>query len=83
MADEIGRADEATLARLVKGTQAHGLGRLQEMEAPIELLHKLGVEPVMTTLTEANLRKALENWPDPKNDSGADGRSLPKWWNKI
>jgi len=81
IADEISRADEKTLRRLVKGTHAHGLRRLHEMEASTELLQELSVEPIMTSSTTENLRRVLQDWPDPDDDS--DPRSLPHWWHTI
>ena len=81
MTNEISRADENTLRKLVKGTHKHGSRRLHEMEASTELLQELGVEPIMTSATTENLRHVLQNWPDPNDDS--DPRALPHWWHKI
>lgn len=71
LADEITSADEALLARLVKGTGTHALRRLHEMEAAQALLEELGVDPVMTRATVENLRRIPEDgMPDiPANRS--------------
>ncbi|TAJ92719.1 MAG: NAD(P)-dependent oxidoreductase [Gammaproteobacteria bacterium] len=60
LAEEITRADEAFLSRLVRGTGIHAVRRLHEMEASRELLLDLGVDPVMTRATVENLRRAPE-----------------------
>ena len=60
LAEEITRADEAFLSRLVRGTGQHALRRLHEMEASRDLLLQLGVEPVMTRATVENLRGVPE-----------------------
>ena len=57
MVDEITDADEALLARLVRGTAPHAVRRLHEMEACLALLESLGIEPVMTRATVENLRR--------------------------
>ena len=56
MAEEINRADETMLFRVVSGTSTHAKRRLHEMEAAQGLLHDLGIEPLMTTATVENLR---------------------------
>ena len=81
IADDITQSDEERLRRLVKGTHKHGLRRLHEMEASTGLLQELGVEPIMTRSTTENLRRVVQNWPDPNDDS--DSRSLPHWWDQI
>lgn len=80
---EITAADEKFLARLVRGTHAHGLRRLHEMEASTAMLDALGIEPIMTASTTRNLRKLLRDWPDPKQNSGEDDKTLPKWWDRL
>ena len=60
LAEEITRADEAFLSRLVRGTGQHASRRLHEMEASRDLLLQLGVEPVMTRATVENLRGVPE-----------------------
>jgi 3-hydroxyisobutyrate dehydrogenase-like beta-hydroxyacid dehydrogenase len=76
MANEISNADELLLTRLVKGTRTHALRRLHEMQASVELLESLQVDPLMTRATAANLQMVLENWP---NNPGSAGK-LPGWW---
>lgn len=49
-------ADEALIRRLVTGTGRHAARRVHEMEATVELLADLGVEPTMTAATAAQLR---------------------------
>jgi 3-hydroxyisobutyrate dehydrogenase-like beta-hydroxyacid dehydrogenase len=49
-------ADEALIRRLVTGTAAHAVRRVHEMEATVELLGDLGVDPMMTRATTAHLR---------------------------
>jgi 3-hydroxyisobutyrate dehydrogenase-like beta-hydroxyacid dehydrogenase len=53
---EMVKADGAFLARLMRGTKAHAVRRLHEMEAAVSLLQELEVEPLMTSSTVANLR---------------------------
>jgi len=60
ISDEITRADEALLSRLVRGTQIHAIRRLHEMEASKALLEELAVDPVMTRGTVENLKKIPE-----------------------
>jgi 3-hydroxyisobutyrate dehydrogenase-like beta-hydroxyacid dehydrogenase len=57
LVDEITAADEALLARLVRGTGPHALRRLHEMEACQSQLESLGVDPVMTRSTVESLRR--------------------------
>lgn len=57
MADEISRADERLLSRLVRGSGPHAARRLHEMEASLAMLEELGIEPVMTRATVENLRQ--------------------------
>lgn len=65
LADEITKADEALLSRLVRGTGLHAVRRLHEMEASAALLEELGVDPVMTRATVENLRRVTqEGLPD-------------------
>lgn len=81
MGDEISRADERTLSRLVRGTHRHALRRLHEMEASTELLQALEVDPLMTRSTTQNLKNLLRDWPEPDDPGAAD--SLPGWWSRI
>lgn len=48
-------ADEALLIRLVAGTATHSERRLEEMQHAATLLDQLGIEPIMTRSTVANL----------------------------
>lgn len=58
-------ADETFLRRLVNGTGVHHERRLHEMEASMELLDSLGVDPVMTRSTVEHLaRIAHEGVPE-------------------
>ena len=83
LGNQIAAADEKFLPRLVRGTHAHALRRLHEMEASAELLDSLGVQPIMTASTVENLQKVLSDWPDAKGDAEAGGKSFPSWWDKI
>ena len=66
-------ADETLIRRLVTGTAAHAVRRVDEMEATVELLGELGVDPVMTRATGAHLRTVASDpstvpaLPDPSN----------------
>lgn len=61
LANEISTADEALLARLVRGTETHAKRRLDEMQASAELLAELGQDPLMTRATLENLKRVLEH----------------------
>jgi 3-hydroxyisobutyrate dehydrogenase-like beta-hydroxyacid dehydrogenase len=50
-------ADGELIRRLVQGTAPHAVRRLHEMEATVDLLGELGVEPVMTRATVESLRR--------------------------
>jgi 3-hydroxyisobutyrate dehydrogenase-like beta-hydroxyacid dehydrogenase len=52
----ISGADEALLLRLLSGTETHATRRRQEMEATIQLLEILEVDPIMTRSTLERLR---------------------------
>ncbi len=65
LVDEITNADEALVARLVRGTGTHAVRRLHEMEACEAQLVSLGVDPVMTRATVETLRRTpAEGVPD-------------------
>jgi 3-hydroxyisobutyrate dehydrogenase-like beta-hydroxyacid dehydrogenase len=49
-------ADEVLLQRLVSSTAIHRVRRRKEMEAAVQLLEVLGVDPVMTQATVESLR---------------------------
>ena len=80
---EITAADEKLLSRLVRGTHRHGLRRLHEMEAATELLRALEIEPLMTAATAENLRRVVEDWPDPVTGDSGGKQRLPGWWDRI
>jgi len=54
---QLSAADEALVRRLVTGTGRHALRRTHEMEATVDLLTELGVDPTMTRATAAHLRR--------------------------
>lgn len=58
-------ADGAFLERMVLGTDTHALRRLHEMEATVELLEDLGIDPVMTAGTVATLGRAVRDGVPP------------------
>ena len=60
MAEQLTSANEVMLSRLVTGTGTHGLRRLHEMEASMNLLEELGVEPVMTRATVEMHKQTLD-----------------------
>lgn len=57
LVDEFTAMDQSMLQRLVKGTGIHAERRFHEMEASAQQLTELGVEPLMTRSTVANLDK--------------------------
>jgi 3-hydroxyisobutyrate dehydrogenase-like beta-hydroxyacid dehydrogenase len=54
---QLSAIDEALLRRLVTGTAQHAARRIEEMEATVELLTDLGVEPTMSRATAAHLQR--------------------------
>jgi 3-hydroxyisobutyrate dehydrogenase-like beta-hydroxyacid dehydrogenase len=65
---QITAADGPFLRRLLAGTAAHARRRLHEMDATIDLLTDLGIDPVMTRGTAAGLRAIADraaDVPDP------------------
>ena len=56
VAKTVADADEELLRRLVSGTEIHRFRRHKEMEAAVQLLEILGVDPVMTLATVESLR---------------------------
>ena len=54
---EISAADTELLGRLVAGTAPHAARRLHEMQCVRDLLHELGVRPVMTEATVESLKQ--------------------------
>lgn len=62
---QIGSADERFIRTLLEGTATHSARRTAEMEAAIELLESLGVDPVMTrATTERHRRMPAEGLPE-------------------
>ena len=57
LVDEFTAMDHRMLQRLVQGTDVHAARRFHEMEAAALQLTELGVEPLMTNSTVANLQK--------------------------
>ncbi|MDF3141297.1 MULTISPECIES: NAD(P)-dependent oxidoreductase [unclassified Streptomyces] len=49
IAEELTRADPATLSRLVEGSHRHAVRRTAEMQAAADMLGDLGVPPLMAT----------------------------------
>ena len=64
---QLGAIDEPMVRRLVAGTGVHARRRLHEMEAAVELLTEVGVDPVMTRSTVAHLRRLVDD-PDDLPD---------------
>jgi 3-hydroxyisobutyrate dehydrogenase len=70
---QLTEADEALVRRLVAGTGRHAARRTHEMEATVDLLAELGVEPTMTRATATQLRRIAADpstlprpTPDPR-----------------
>lgn len=62
---QITSADEWFIRTLLEGTATHSVRRTAEMEAAIELLESLGVDPVMTrATTERHRRMPAEGLPE-------------------
>ncbi len=53
IAEELAKADAATLNRIVTGTRQHAVRRGAEMEAAAEMLTELGVRPLMADASRA------------------------------
>jgi 3-hydroxyisobutyrate dehydrogenase-like beta-hydroxyacid dehydrogenase len=51
IAEELSRANAATVDRLVSGTHRHAVRRADEMSAATDMLAELGVEPTMSAAT--------------------------------
>jgi 3-hydroxyisobutyrate dehydrogenase-like beta-hydroxyacid dehydrogenase len=77
VAAELTAGDDTLLRRLVTGTGRHALRRLHEMEATVELLAELGVDPTMTHSTTALLRHLVEHPDDLPPVPVNDGRPRP------
>lgn len=66
LAAQFDAMDEDFLRRTVSGTGTHAVRRTHEMEAAVELLEQLGVEPVVTRATVEGLRQAsVDGVPRP------------------
>ena len=62
IAEELAKADAATVDRIVTGTRQHAVRRGAEMEAAAQMLTGLGVQPVMADASRAlHERLAAEN----------------------
>lgn len=57
--EELTRAGESTVERLVTGTHQHALRRADEMSAATDMLTELGVEPTMTAATRDFLNRLI------------------------
>jgi 3-hydroxyisobutyrate dehydrogenase len=58
---QLAATDEALIRRLVTGTAQHAARRTHEMEATVELLSDLGIEPTMTSATAAQLHRVARD----------------------
>jgi 3-hydroxyisobutyrate dehydrogenase-like beta-hydroxyacid dehydrogenase len=89
MVNEISKADERLLPRLVQGTKTHALRRLHEMEASVAQIESLGAASTMTQSTVEVLRFVLENWrkeaaPRSGQGSASVGNSdIPEWFSVM
>lgn len=59
--EELTRADDSTVERLVTGTHQHAVRRADEMAAATDMLTELGVEPTMTAATRDFLNRLVGN----------------------
>lgn len=57
--EELTRAGESTVERLVTGTHRHAVRRADEMAAATDMLTELGVEPTMTSATRDFLTRLI------------------------
>lgn len=53
IAEELDKADFATVERIVTGTRQHAVRRAAEMEAAAQMLTELGVQPIMADASRA------------------------------
>jgi 3-hydroxyisobutyrate dehydrogenase-like beta-hydroxyacid dehydrogenase len=70
LVSQLGAIDEAMVRRLVTGPGTHARRRLHEMEAAVDLLTEVGVDPLMTRSTVAHLRRLVD---DPDDLPGLPG----------
>lgn len=59
--EELTRAGESTVERLVTGTHQHAVRRADEMSAATDMLTELGVEPTMTAATRDFLNRLTQS----------------------
>lgn len=64
IAAELTRADASTLDRLIDGSHRHAVRREAEMRAAADMLHDLGVPPLMTTAGRDLLRRLISTTPE-------------------
>ncbi len=65
LVDQFTAVDGDFLTRMVLGTDTHALRRLHEMEATVDLLNELDIDPVMTQSTVETLRRAVRHGVAP------------------
>jgi 3-hydroxyisobutyrate dehydrogenase-like beta-hydroxyacid dehydrogenase len=61
--EELSRAGESTVERLVSGTHQHARRRADEMAAATDMLTELGVEPTMSAATRDLLTRLIRQTP--------------------
>jgi 3-hydroxyisobutyrate dehydrogenase-like beta-hydroxyacid dehydrogenase len=61
IAEELTRAGESTVERLVSGTHQHAVRRADEMAAATAMLTELGVAPTITAATRDLLHRLATN----------------------
>jgi 3-hydroxyisobutyrate dehydrogenase-like beta-hydroxyacid dehydrogenase len=89
MVNEISKADEKLLPRLVQGTKIHALRRLHEMEASAAQIESLGVASTMTQSTVEVLRFVLDNWREEAASRSGQGTAstgnsdIPEWFSIL
>jgi 3-hydroxyisobutyrate dehydrogenase-like beta-hydroxyacid dehydrogenase len=60
IADELSRADAATVERLVEGSRRHAVRRTAEMQAAADMLTSLGIPPLVSTASRDLLVRISE-----------------------
>lgn len=63
--EELTRADESTVERLVSGTHQHAVRRADEMTAATDMLTELGVDPTITAATRDLLTRLASDRRTP------------------
>lgn len=66
LVDQLTAADEGFVRRIISGTGKHAERRTAEMEAAVELLEDLAVEPTMTRATVESLRRVTDTGRTPQ-----------------